>query len=46
MARPAPVDVSLGDKFARGESQDSAIPFTNLESSFDQPFRYPRILWI
>jgi hypothetical protein len=41
-----PVNVSLADKFARSESQDSAIPFTKTESSVDQPARYPRFLWI
>jgi hypothetical protein len=40
------VNVSLRDKFATGESRDSAIPFTNRSRRLTNQSRYPRILWI
>jgi len=42
----APVDVSLGNKFAEHEPHDSAIPFTKWSRRLTNQSRYPRILWI
>src|SRR6185295_9402060 len=44
--RRAPMNVSLRDKFARGEPHDSAIRFTNQSRRLTNQSRYPRILWI